>query len=63
MIWLPIRSWRLLSSETEKSTKLVSSKLAAKVLETDEKKLDWLKISLLLKSPQFFANPNETWLK
>ena len=28
-----------------------------------KKKLDWLKISLLLKNQQFFANPKETWLK
>ena len=27
------------------------------------KKLDWLKISPLLKNPQFFANPYETLLK
>ena len=27
------------------------------------KKLDWLKISPLLKNPQFFANPYETWIK
>jgi len=32
-------------------------------IETDVKKIDWLKISLLLKDPQFFANPYETWQK
>ena len=32
-------------------------------LETDAKKGDWLKISLLLKNPQFFANHYQTWLK
>ena len=25
--------------------------------------LDWLKVSLLLKNPQFLANPYEPWLK
>ena len=28
------------------------------ILETDAKKLDWLKVL-----PQFLATPNETWLK
>ena len=32
-------------------------------IETDAKKLNWLKILLLLKNPQFFANPYETFLK
>ena len=32
-------------------------------LETDAKKVDWVKISLLLKNPQFFANLYETLLK